>query len=61
MSASLAVEPFVNYPPALVNKLPYAPLVIRDAVIIYPASDYSDDGIQGLPSVSIKVLPEEIS
>lgn len=60
MSAYLAVEPFVNYLPALVNKLPYAPLVIRDAVIIYPASDYSNDSIQDLPFVSIKVILEEI-
>lgn len=60
MSASLAVEPSVDYPPALVNKLSYAPLIIRDTVIIYPASDYSNDGIQGLLFVSIKVLPEEI-
>lgn len=60
MSASLAIEPFVNYPPALVNKPPYVPLIIRDAVIIYPASNYSDDGIQSLPSASIKVVLEEI-
>lgn len=46
---SFAVTAFV-YPPALVN---YAPMVIRDTMIIYPTSDYSDDGFQRLPSVSV--------
>ncbi|GAB0562052.1 hypothetical protein KU15F73_45490 [Escherichia coli] len=43
-------------------KLPHTPLVIRYTVIIYSASDYSDDGIQNKPFIGgIQISPEEIS
>ncbi len=55
------VEPSIEYSLTLVDKLLDPSLVIRDAVIIYPASDNPDDSGQDTPFVRcVQVLPEEV-
>ncbi|CAM3675895.1 Pyosin/cloacin translocation domain-containing protein [Xenorhabdus nematophila] len=59
--SSLTVEPSIDYSRTLVDKLPDSSLVIRNTVIIYPASDDSDDGIQDEPFVGcIQIFPKEV-
>ncbi|KER01352.1 hypothetical protein MEG1DRAFT_04054 [Photorhabdus temperata subsp. temperata Meg1] len=60
-TATFPVEPSENYSPALMDKLLNSSPVIRDTVIIYPASDYPDDDIQDEPFVGrIQILPKEV-
>lgn len=58
---TFTVEPSVEYSRTLADKLSDPSLVIRDTVIIYPASDCSDDDSQNKPFVRcIQVLPKKV-